>query len=205
MSLPTLSGNAVTGLDGRSSATAGETFGSGTSGGRTRTVRTIAVGTIIGIVVAALAVIFFIVIGICICVRKKKKQRQLAADAQTIAAMQASRPQSMFPAPPPPPPPQQQQMQQQGGYMAPPLLQSPQPTLHGYFAPTSPVGPGEEKYNGHTSLHEYAAIPMSNPSSPGPYQGTGMEAGAGAQEVDAVSRPQVPANGRPVYELGDGR
>ncbi|KAI8939075.1 hypothetical protein NX059_004914 [Plenodomus lindquistii] len=239
MRLPTVSGGAVTGFSGGASGTtrAGTasttrtSFGGGSSssgsGSRTHRVKKMAVGTIIGIVVAALALVFFVVVGVCICVKKKKKQRQLAKDAQTIAAMQASRPQSVYP------PPQQQQMQQQGppppvqqqdNYLPPPAPQSPQPTLNGYFSLPAPH-PDEQKYNRGTSVHECAATPISDPSSPAPgyvqldgdaavyYQNTAAgpinhqspAVGSEAHEVDAMSRSQVPGNGRAVYELGDGR
>ncbi|KAH9864507.1 hypothetical protein J1614_010441 [Plenodomus biglobosus] len=198
MSLPTLSGDAVTGFKVGSSRTtryaaptAGDTFGSGTSGSdsgsETHTVRRIAVGVIIGIVVAVLTVIFFIAVGICICVKKKKKQRQLAADAQTIAAMQANRPQSMYPPPQQQYQPQQQPMQQQGP--PPPAPQSPQPTLDGYFAPPA-AGREEQKYNPHSSVHEYGATPISNPASPTPgYVQPGANQGA----------PAVPSNQQYTY------
>lgn len=273
ISLPTVSGSAITGIrtasrtgvvsasrTSRYAATGGSSFGEGSdsSGARRKAVRTVAVGLIVGVVAAALTVVFFIVICICMCVKKKKKQRKLAADAQSVAAMQANRPQSMYPGPP-----SQQQYQPlqqgpppmlQGVYMAPVAPQSPPPPASGYFAPP---GQDDQKYNPHHSVHEYAVSAISNPASPAPgtvqpgsIQGvpspmlsqtsmhaqypspvngaheadsTGIgrppaplqpevphgrqdaNAGVGAHEVDAGSVPPVPANGKPVYEMGEGK
>lgn len=192
MSLPTLSGNAVTFDLIETQAVTGTTTGGytvptniptgggGSTGGSTGTststkrVRKVAIGLIVGIVIAALAVIFFIVIGVCLCLKKKKKQKQLAANAQVVAAAQANRPQSQFP--PGPQQPQMQMQPQQGGFIPGPGPQqtgyapvagslSPQSPQQGagYFAP-----PHEQKYDPHASVTEYAMTPISAPSTPAP-------------------------------------
>ena len=70
-------------------------------GGTTyRKTKKIAIGLIVGIVLVALFVIFCIAIGILFFFKKKKKQRQIAASAQAIAAVQATRPESRYPHPP---------------------------------------------------------------------------------------------------------
>lgn len=142
-------------------AAAGITFSTSTSNTTTyRTVKKLAIGTIVGIVIAVLALIFFAVVGVCVLLKKRKKAKQLAQNAQIVATAQANRPQSQFnPGAPPPP---QQQMQQ-----PPPMpAQSPQPPLNGYFPPPSQQ---DQKY-GHTSVNvnEYAMTPISNPSTPAP-------------------------------------
>lgn len=187
MTLPTMSGNAVTGFNEATdtaipttyatSGGYGDDSSSGSSGGSSststhaRTKKKLAIGAIIGIVVVVLFVIFFVIMGVFFCLKKKKKQRQLAENAQAVAAAQATRPQSMFPQQQHQPPmqmPMQQgapPMQQQGGFVAPMPPQSPQPTINGYFAPP---GQSEQKFNAHTSVHEYAATPVSNPTTPAP-------------------------------------
>lgn len=175
MALPTVTGNAVTGYNdmtgtGGSSSPTNDTYSTGTS-----TRKKVAVGLIIGIVIAALAILFFIGMGVFCLLKRKKKQRQLAANAQAVAAAQANRPQSMFPQSQQQQPPMQMQPQQggfipqpnaqQGGFVPPMSPQSPQPTINGYFPPP---GQQEQKYNGHTSVTEYAVTPISSPSSPVP-------------------------------------
>lgn len=234
ISLSTVAAGAVAVYDGSGSSGSGS--GSYTSGSSRRTKKKLAIGTIIGIVIAVLFLLFFIAIGVFMFIKKKKKQQQLAANAQIVAA---NRPQSQFqPAPPP------QQMQQQGG--PPPMpIQSPQTTGNGYFSP-----PQEQKYNAHTSVSEYAMTPISNPSTPAPqysqpygapqnappmpqqqiaqymYPTNNAHEVAGsphphqqpsvspvqqhvspapapaAHEVDAMSVPQAPKTGGPVYEIG---
>jgi hypothetical protein len=56
----------------------------------------LAIGTIIGIVIAVLAIIFIVIIGICMCMKRKKKQKLIAANAGIVANAQANRPQSQF-------------------------------------------------------------------------------------------------------------
>lgn len=144
-------------------AAAGITFPTGSSNNSTsyRTVKKLAIGTIIGIVIAVLALIFFAIVGVCVILKKRKKSKQLAQNAQIVASAQANRPQSQFNPAPPPPPQQQMQVQQP----PPPMpSQSPQPTINGYF---SPPGQQDQKY-GHTSVTEYAMTPISNPSTPAP-------------------------------------
>lgn len=188
MTLPTLSGNAVTfqllndgtNTDTGSNTSPTDVTNSGFNNGTTNpTVKKVAIGLIVGVVVAALAVVFFLIMGICCCIKRKKKQRQLAANAQAVAAAQANRPQSQFP-PPQQQQPQQPQMQmqmqspppagfmpgpgpQQGGFVPPMPPASPQ--HNGYFAPPPPQ---DQKYNGHTSVTEYAVTPISAPSTPAP-------------------------------------
>ncbi|KAF2796575.1 hypothetical protein K505DRAFT_415632 [Melanomma pulvis-pyrius CBS 109.77] len=190
MSLPTLSGNAVTGIDGSSTDTDTDTafatettdggiFGTATetdsffavptiapvSGGGSKkkaTAKKVSISLIIGIVVGVLFLLFIIAaLVIFLCV-KKKKQRQLAANQQAIAAAQASRPQSQYP----------QQMQQQ---QQPPMPhQTPQPQYDGYFKPAGQQPPPQSpytnpsephKFNPQTQVHEY---PVSNPPTPAP-------------------------------------
>jgi hypothetical protein len=91
-------------------------------------------------------------------IKKKKKNQQIANNAQIVANAQANRPHSQYQPPPPP-----LQMQQPGGFAPPMPTQSPQPT-NGYF---SPPAQQEQKY-GHTSVHEYALTPVSNPPTPAP-------------------------------------
>ncbi|KAF2822741.1 hypothetical protein CC86DRAFT_409527 [Ophiobolus disseminans] len=204
--------------------------GSGTTS--TRRVKKIAVGTVIGIVVAVLFLLFFVAIGVFMFIKKKKKNQQIAANASIVAA---NRPQSQYQPPP--------QMQQ-----GPPPPMSPQPANNGYFAPPNQQ---EQKYNGYTSVHEYAMTPISNPPTPAPqysqphgaptmppmpqqqYQYTANGAhevpapvpqqntspvqqqhtvspvqrqtsppAAGAHEVDATSVPHAPGKTGPVYEIG---
>lgn len=257
MALPTVGGNAITGLataTGGTTSSSDTSTGNGNNGTSTRTVKKIAIGLIIGIVVAVLFFLFFVVIGVVFCLKKKKKQRQLDANAQIIASVQATRPQSMYPLQQQQPPMQMQTQQgpppiaQQNGFILPQPRQSPQPTINGYFAPP---GQNDQKHNGHTSVHEYATTAISNPPTPAPAytQPYGVsEAPAvpnqpsvhahhhaptdGAFEANSigVSRPapqQVvspispyqsphlgahevsasyqPSNGKPVYEMDQGR
>ncbi|KAL5120784.1 hypothetical protein ACEQ8H_001265 [Pleosporales sp. CAS-2024a] len=117
------------------------------------TVKKIAVGVIVGIVIAALAIIFFVGIAVCMCMKRKKKQKQMAANAQLVANVQATRPDSQFPP----------QMQQAQSPMPP---QSPPPANHGHVAPPTSQ---EQKYNGYTTVHEYNTLtPISNPTTPAP-------------------------------------
>jgi hypothetical protein len=171
--IPTLSGNAVTGY---------ETSEGGNNGHKTG--KKIAIGLIVGVVIAGLFILFCVVIGVCCVLKKKKKQRQLAANAQAVAAAQANRPQSQYP---PPPPPQMQvqqpqmqvqqpqmQMQQSQMQMQPPPIMQPQQTHQspsGYFSPPThfqPPSPLEQKTNSHTSVHEYAPPSISSPPTPAP-------------------------------------
>jgi hypothetical protein len=136
----------------------------------------LAIGTIIGIVIAVLAIIFIVIIGICMCMKRKKKQKLIAANAGIVANAQANRPQSQFQ---PVPPPQMQQA-------PPPPAQSPQPTMSGYFAP-----PQEQKYNGHTSVYEH-----SNASTPAPaYAQPYMASNAPPMPQQQLGQYQPPMNG----------
>jgi hypothetical protein len=204
--IPTLSGNAVT------LYSTDVPSGSGSSSRKTG--KKIAIGLIVGVVIAGLFVLFFIIIAVCFVLKKKKKQRQLAENAQAVAAMQANRPQSQFP-----PPQYQQQMQMQQPSAIPPQ-QSPHPTTSGYFQPSVPL---EQKTNAQASVHEYAASPISNPPTPAPayiqpqYSVPAMpsnqtpamnqhhNSGNTPHEVDAISVPRPPVHGEPVYEIGQGR
>ncbi|KAH7390682.1 hypothetical protein BKA66DRAFT_568618 [Pyrenochaeta sp. MPI-SDFR-AT-0127] len=195
MSLPTVSGNAVTGYKetttgGNTQPTNGYTGGSGSTTGTSRRTKKIAIGLIVGIVIVILFVIFAIIVGVIFFLKKKKKQQQLAANAQVVAAAQANRPQSMFP-PQQAPMQMQQPMQggfvpppnpQQGGFVPPMSPQSPQPTLNGYFPPP---GQNEQKYDPHVSVHEYGASPISNPPTPAP---------AYSQPHGKPVAPPMPAN-----------
>lgn len=168
-------------------AAAALTIPTGTSNDTTtrKTVKKITIGTIIGIVVAALFIIFFIIIGVVMFMKKKKKQQQLAANAQIVANAQANRPQSQYQPPPP-------QMQQ--GPPPPMPTQSPQPTVNGYFAPPSQQ---EQKYNTHTSVHEYALTPISNPPTPAPVYAQPMYGSPMAPPMpqQQTGQYQPPANG----------
>ncbi|CAO2654297.1 Nn.00g110300.m01.CDS01 [Neocucurbitaria sp. VM-36] len=224
MALPTVSGNAVTGFED-TTASAAPTYvpsggGGGSSSSSTHRTGKIAIGLIIGVVIAILFVLFLIIIGVIVIIKRKKKQAQLTANAQAVATAQANA-QSAYPKP------QQQQPQmhmqqpmqggfvpppnpQQGGFAAPMPPQSPQPTSNGYFPPP---GQSEQKYNPHTSVYEYAVTPISNPPTPAPAYSqpfgspvvppmpTPMSVQAhyhtpadGAHEVDSngVSRPPPP-------------
>lgn len=183
MTLPTVSGDAVTGYatgtdsdPQQTTVYSGGGSGSGgsSSGNSRRTKKKIAIGLIVGIVIVALFVIFVVIIGVVFFLKKKKKQQQVSANAQVVAAAQATRPQSMFPPPQGPPMQMQQPVQggfipppnqQHGGFVPPMSPQSPQPTLNGYFPPP---GHHEQKYDPHMSVHEYAATPISNPPTPAP-------------------------------------
>ncbi|KAL6707582.1 hypothetical protein ACN47E_003931 [Coniothyrium glycines] len=209
MSLPTISGNAVsfelisTGDETRTAGTSNPTNLSTSSG--SSTTKKVAIGLIVGIVIAALAVIFFIVMGVCCFVKRKKKQRLIAANASAVAAAQANRPQSQFPPPQQQAPPMQQMPLQQGGYIPPPGPQqsgflppvSPQsPQQHnGYFAPPATQ---DQKYDPHMSVTEYAPTPISSPSSPAPVY---------AQPYGNPNQPSMP--GQPTvhahyYNAADG-
>jgi uncharacterized protein YneF (UPF0154 family) len=143
-----------------------------------KTAMKLAIGTIIGIVIAVLAIFFFIIIGICMCMKRKKKQKLIAANAGIIANAQANRPQSQFqPASP---------TQVQQAPPAPIPTQSPQPAMNGYFPP-----PQEQKYNGHTSVHEY-----SNASTPAPaYVQPYMASNAPPMPQHQSGQYQPPMNG----------
>jgi hypothetical protein len=188
-SLPTVSAGALDavttgGSDSYTGGSGGTTTGS--SDTYTRRTKKLAIGVIVGIVIAVLAVLFFVIIGIVMCLKKKKKQKQIAANAQIMASNQANRPQSEFQ---PLPPQQQQQMQPQMQQGPPQPTQSPQPTLNGYF---SPPGQQEQKYNGHTAVHEYST-PVSNPTTPAPaYVQPYM---ANAPPMPQSGQYQPPANG----------
>lgn len=136
--------------------------GGGGSGSTTydypRARKTLAIGTIIGIVVAVLGLLFFVAIGIFMCIKKKKKNKQIANNAQIIANNQAT-----FD--------QQQQQQGQFTQQGPQPPMSPAPSNTGYFAPP-PQNAGEQKYNPHASVSEYNMTPISNPGSPPPPQYT---------------------------------
>jgi preprotein translocase subunit SecG len=191
-SLPTVSAGALDAVTtgGSDSYTGGTSGGSGgtTTGSSdtyTSSSKKLAIGVIVGIVIAVLAVLFFIIIGIVMCLKKKKKQKQIAANAQIMANNQANRPQSEFQ----PVPPQQQQQMQPQMQQDPPPAQSPQPTLNSYF---SPPGQQEQKYNGHSSVHEYST-PVSNPTTPAPaYVQPYM---ANAPPMPQAGQYQPPANG----------
>jgi preprotein translocase subunit SecG len=184
--LPTVAAGALNNPTG-SSGGSGSSGNSGSSGTTTyRTTKKPAIGAIVGIVIAVLAVLFFIIIGIVMCMKKKKKQKQIAANNELVANVQANRPQSEFQ----PLPPQQQQMQQ--GPSAPMPTQSPQPTLNGYF---SPPNQQDQKYNGHTSVHEYGS-PISNSSTPAPaYVQPYMAPNAPPMPQQQSGQYQQPANG----------
>jgi hypothetical protein len=220
--IPTLSGNAVTGY---------ETSEGGNNDHKTG--KKIAIGLIVGVVIAALFILFCVVVGVCCVLKKKKKQRQLAANAQAVAAAQANRPQSQYPPPPPPQmqvqQPQMQMQQPQMQMQQPPTMQ-PQQTHQsptGYFSPPThfqPPSPLEQKTNSHTSVHEYAPPSISSPPTPAPAyvqpQYSNVPAmpsstapainqhhnsETGAHEVDAISVPRPSPHGGPVYEIGKGR
>jgi hypothetical protein len=111
----------------------------------------LAIGTILGIVVAVLGLLFFIGIGACMCIKRKKKAKLIANNANIVAAQQGNGPNSQF----------QPQMQQQG---PPPPMGSPPPANNGYFAPPAQ----EQKYNPQPNVQEYAMTPLSNPATPAP-------------------------------------
>ena len=188
-----------------------------------KTAKRLAVGVIVGIVIVVLFVLFCIAIAILFCIKKKKKQRQIAASAQTMAAVHATRPQSQYPPP-----------QQQNQYPVPHQQQAPlqtqaqqQSPFHPSSDPQSPVptttsshfaqGMHEEKPNAHTSVHEYVMTPISSPSTPVPVysQPHGVpppmpvvspyQASPRAHEVDAVSVPHAPNQVGPVHEIGHGK
>ncbi|KAJ4375172.1 hypothetical protein N0V83_002256 [Neocucurbitaria cava] len=178
MALPTVSGSAVTGYND-ATASAAPTHapysgGGGSSSSSTHETKKIAIGLIIGVVIAALFVFFLVIIGVLIIIKRKKKQAQLSANAQAVATAQANT-QSTYPKPKQQQPQMHMQQPMQGGFVSPTNLQqgfaapmppqSPQPTLNGYFPPP---GQNEQKYNPHTSVYEYAVTPISNPPTPAP-------------------------------------
>jgi cbb3-type cytochrome oxidase subunit 3 len=160
--------------------------GSSTNTTNRKVVKKLAIGTIIGIVVAVLFILFFVAIGVFMFMKKKKKQKQIATNAQIVADIQANGPQTSYQQPPPPP----QQMQHQ----APMQNQAPQPTGNGYFAPPSQQA-GEQKYNPHNSVHEYAMTPISNPATPAPAYGQPHRSPAPPMPQQYTAQYQAPANG----------
>ncbi|KAF9695306.1 hypothetical protein EKO04_006799 [Ascochyta lentis] len=210
ISLPTIAANAV---------------GTDVPSGRTRkTAKKIAIGLIVGIVVAVLFVLFCIVIGVVFCIKKKKKQRQIAESTQAMAAVHAARPQSQFPPPQQPyqylPPQQQQapmqtQMQQTSPYHPSLNPQSPAPATTSYFA----HGTHEEKPNTHATVYEHNMTPISSPSTPAPVYTqphsvpppmpvpvvSQYQAPTEAHEVDAGSVPHAPNQAGPLHEIGNGK
>lgn len=188
MSLPTISGDAVTGYDDTSRsgnvATAtgddsdifglatgtdtdlspGATGVPSTGGSRKKKKAKVSIAMIIGIVVGALFLLFVIgAVVIFICVKQKKK-KQLANNQQAIAAAQSSRPQSQFQPQTQQPQMQQPQMQQPLPEM-PPMPGQPLQPMEGYFQPQNP----DQKFNPQTKVHEYpVSSPISNPSTPAP-------------------------------------
>jgi cbb3-type cytochrome oxidase subunit 3 len=146
----------------------------------------LAIGAIIGIVVAVLAIFFFVAVGVFMFMKKKKKQKQIAANAQIVADMQANGPQASYQQPPPPP----QQMQ----HPTPMQNQSSQPTGNGYFAPPNQQ-PGEQKFNPHNSVHEYAMTPISNPTTPAPMYAQPYGSPAPPMPQQYTAQYQAPANG----------
>ncbi|KAF2687831.1 hypothetical protein K458DRAFT_385401 [Lentithecium fluviatile CBS 122367] len=235
ISLPTISGNAVTGWDGETSASSDSsdifsdiftstesnsdsagatgTSSSGVSFSGTKSKKKVSIALIAGAVIGALVLLIAVgaaIIFICI---KKKKSKQAAANQQAIAAAQASRPQSAYP-------PQQPQMQRPAAPMPPPP-QTPQPYYDGYFAPQ---GQQDQKYNPQTQPHEYGLqSPVSNPPTPAPayvqpyYAAPPMPSLApsadyparepipGTHEMDSITVPRPPTNHGPVYEMGPGK
>jgi preprotein translocase subunit SecG len=191
-SLPTVAAGALNDPTGSS----GSSGGSGNSGNSNTTTyrraKKLAVGAIVGIVIAVLAIFFFIAIGIVMCLKKKKKQKQIAANAQIVANVQANRPQSEFQPAPPPQQQQQMQMQPQMQQQGPMPTQSPQSTQNGYF---SPPNQQDQKYNGHTSVQEYGT-PVSTSSTPAPaYVQPYMAPNAPPMPQQHSGQYQAPANG----------
>ncbi|KAJ4303463.1 hypothetical protein N0V90_002358 [Kalmusia sp. IMI 367209] len=182
MTLPTLTGDAVTGWDGESSSAGGDVtsdfsdifsdiftstesdeagatdVSSGGSGGTTTHAKktkkkSVSVGVIAGAVVGGLVVLFLIGAAIIFCCVKKRKAKQLADNQHAIAAAQANRPQSQVP-------PQQPPMQQHVPAMP---VQSPQQQQNGYFAPQ------DQKINYQAQTQDYGVhSPVSSPSTPAP-------------------------------------
>jgi preprotein translocase subunit SecG len=180
-SLPTVAAGALndsTGSSGGSSNSDTTTY---------RRAKKLAIGAIVGIVIAVLAILFFVIIGIVMCMKKKKKQKQIAANAQIVANVQANRPQSEFQ---PVPPPQQQMQMQPQMQQGPMSTQSPPPTQTGYFPPPNQQ---DQKYNGHTSVHEYGA-PTSTSSTPAPAYVQPYMA-SNAPPMPQQGQYQAPANG----------
>jgi hypothetical protein len=188
VSLPTVSGNAVTGTDGETSSTtdttsdisdifsdlltstatdstettalpsAGTSPSSGGSSSSRKSGKKVSVALIAGAVVGALVLLFVIGAAVIFFCVKKKKSKQLAANQQAIAAAQANRPQSVYP-------PQQSQMQQPLAPMPPPA-QTPQSYQNGYFAP---LGQQDQKYNPQPQTQDHGLqTPVSNPPTPAP-------------------------------------
>ncbi|KAF2195119.1 hypothetical protein K469DRAFT_743770 [Zopfia rhizophila CBS 207.26] len=207
ISLPTVSGNAVTGwgsTDGAAGATATETdsylsdptelpSGGGTK--KTKKTKTkVNLGVIIGIAAGAF-LLFIIVAGIIIiCCVKQKKKRQALANQQAIAAAQASRPQSQFNPQMP-----QQQMQQ----VPPPMPQTPTQGMEGYFKPAiDPQSPyiqqaEPQKFNPQTQVHEYPVqSPISNPPTPAPAYSQPYHAPNNGQFV-----PPIPTQSPAPYQM----
>jgi hypothetical protein len=145
-----------------------------------RTAKKVAVGTIVGIVIAVLTVLFFVIVAVCICLKRKKKQKQIAANAQIMANVHANRPESQF----------QPQMHQ--GPPPPMSPQSPQPHMSGYFPPPNPQ---EQKYNGHTSVQEYNTMSTSNPATPAPAYIQPYMASNAPPMPQQQGQYQAPANG----------
>lgn len=214
MALPTVAANPIL-TDSNDNSTYGRT-------------KKLAIGLIVGIVIVVLFVIFCITIGILFLLKKKKKQRQIAATAQAVAAVQATRPDTQFPPPQqthqyPPQQQLQQQLHAQTQSYQPSLFQPPtdhQATAPSYFPP----GPHEKKPGGQTTVHEYALTPVSppisppisSPSTPAPVYAQPhsvppmpmmhrYSAHVVAQEVDAVSMPHAPTQNGVVHEIGAGR
>ncbi|KAF2703187.1 hypothetical protein K504DRAFT_463812 [Pleomassaria siparia CBS 279.74] len=191
MRLPTLTGNAVTGIASSSNTDApteteasptettdGGLFGTSietdafvshptidpVSGGDSKTKTTkekISITVIIGSVVGVLFLLFIITALVIFLCVKRKKERRLAANQQVIAAAQGFRPQSQYPP----------QMQQQQPLMP---TQTAQPQYDGYFNPavqhslpqspyTAPSDP--QKHTHQTQVQEYT---ISNPPTPDP-------------------------------------
>ncbi|KAF2477777.1 uncharacterized protein BDR25DRAFT_364743 [Lindgomyces ingoldianus] len=188
ISLPTISGKAVTGWDG-SSTNGGGASGTGTAtetdtdtsnptsapsnggGGRKKTSKSkVSIGLIVG-VAAGVFLLFLAIVAIIIfcCVKQKKKKKQELANQQAMAAAQASRPQSQYN-----PPMQHQQMAQ----MPPPMPQTPQPANNEYFKPGMqhpPQSPYQQqaepqKFNYQQNVHETQthSPSISNPPTPTP-------------------------------------
>ncbi|KAH7081624.1 hypothetical protein BKA63DRAFT_562159 [Paraphoma chrysanthemicola] len=182
-SLPTVAAGAVI-IPTAGSTGTGSGSGTGSSTVSRKKVKKLAIGTIIGIVVAVLFLLFFVAIGVFMFIKKKKKNQQIANNAQIVANAQANRPQSQYI----PPPPQQMQQPGAGGFAPPMPAQSPQP-VNGYFA--APAQP-EQKY-GHTSVHEYALTPISNPPTPAPAYN--QQYGSPVVPPMPQQQYQAPANG----------
>ena len=193
--LPLLGRSAVTGYDG-----------SGSGSNVHKTGKTVAIGLIVGVVIAGLFVLFCVIVGVCFFLKKKKKQRQIAANAQIVAAAQVNRPRSYYPPtqhqPPTMPP---QQTPHSSGYLPSPSQLEQKNNVHlsvcGYTAPSilSPPTPAPAYVQ-----PQYNSVPAT-PSSPTPVVNQRHNAESGAHEVDAISVPRPPTHGGPVYEIGQER